>query len=120
MAMRLERSYRFEAAHFLPRVPPGHKCARMHGHSYQIEIAIEGELDPERGWVMDFAEIDERVAPLVRQLDHQVLNEIDGLGNPTSELLAQWLWQRLATPLVGLSEVIVSETPTSRCVYRGR
>jgi 6-pyruvoyltetrahydropterin/6-carboxytetrahydropterin synthase len=120
MAMRLERSYRFEAAHFLPRVPPGHKCARMHGHSYQIEIAIEGELDPERGWVMDFADIDERVAPLVRQLDHHVLNEIEGLTNPTSELLAHWLWHRLAPRLTGLSEVIVSETPTSRCIYRGR
>lgn len=120
MAMRLERSYRFEAAHFLPRVPPGHKCARMHGHSYQIEVAIEGEIDPERGWVMDFAEIDEFVGPLVRQLDHQVLNEIDGLGNPTSELLAQWLWHRLAARLPELREVIVSETPTSRCIYRGR
>jgi 6-pyruvoyltetrahydropterin/6-carboxytetrahydropterin synthase len=119
MAMRLERSYRFEAAHFLPKVPAGHKCARMHGHSYQIEVAIEGELDPERGWVMDFADIDERVVPLVRQLDHQVLNEIDGLGNPTSELLAQWLWQRIAPRLPGLCEVAVSETSTSRCIYRG-
>jgi 6-pyruvoyltetrahydropterin/6-carboxytetrahydropterin synthase len=120
MSMRLERSYRFEAAHFLPRVPPGHKCARMHGHSYQIEIAIEGEIDPERGWVMDFAEIDEHAAPLVRQLDHQVLNEIDGLTNPTSEHLARWWWQQLAPRLPGLSEVVVSETPTSRCIYRGK
>ncbi|HEX2687847.1 MAG TPA: 6-carboxytetrahydropterin synthase QueD [Kofleriaceae bacterium] len=119
MPMRLERSYRFEAAHFLPRVPPGHKCARMHGHSYQIEIAIEGELDSERGWVMDFAEIDEYVMPLVRQLDHQVLNEIVGLSNPTSELLARWFWQRFAPRLSGLCEVVVSETPTSRCIYRG-
>jgi 6-pyruvoyltetrahydropterin/6-carboxytetrahydropterin synthase len=91
MRTRLERSYRFEAAHFLPKVPPGHKCARMHGHSYQIEIAI-----------------------------HHVLNEIDGLTNPTSELLAVWLWKRLAATLTGLVEVCVSETPTSRCVYRGQ
>ena len=118
MRTRLERSYRFEAAHFLPRVPPGHKCARMHGHSYLVEIAIEGETDPERGWVMDFAEIDEHAAPLVKQLDHQVLNEIEGLVNPTSELLAVWWWQRLAG-LPGLCEVVVSETPTSRCIYRG-
>ena len=118
MAMRLERSYRFEAAHFLPKVPPGHKCARMHGHSYQIEIAIEGEVDPELGWLMDFAAIDEHAAPLVRQLDHQVLNEIEGLANPTSEHLAAWWWQRLAQ-LPGLVEVVVSETPTSRCVFRG-
>ena len=117
--MRLERSYRFEAAHFLPRVPPGHKCARMHGHSYHIEVAVEGEVDPERGWVMDFAEIDEHVAPLVRQLDHQVLNEIEGLSNPTSELLSRWFWGRLAPWMPGLVEVVVSETPTSRCVYRG-
>jgi 6-pyruvoyltetrahydropterin/6-carboxytetrahydropterin synthase len=120
MRTRLERSYRFEAAHFLPKVPPGHKCARMHGHSYQIEIAIEGEIDPERGWLVDFAEIDEHTTPLVRELDHHVLNEIDGLANPTSELLAVWLWNRLSATLVGLVEVAVSETPTSRCVYRGQ
>jgi 6-pyruvoyltetrahydropterin/6-carboxytetrahydropterin synthase len=118
MSLRLERSFRFEAAHFLPRVPPGHKCARLHGHSYQIEVSIEGEID-DRGWVMDFAEIDEHVAPLVRMLDHQVLNEIDGLSNPTSELLAMWLWQRIALGLPGLVEVAVSETTTARCVYRG-
>lgn len=119
MRTRLERTYRFEAAHFLPRVPPGHKCARLHGHSYQIGVAIEGEVDPERGWLMDFAEIDEHAAPLVRMLDHQVLNEIEGLTNPTSELLAAWLWQKLAQRLPELCEVAVSETPTSRCVYRG-
>lgn len=119
MRTRLERSYRFEAAHFLPKVPAGHKCSRMHGHSYAIEIVIEGEVDAERGWVMDFAEIDEHVTPLVRQLDHQVLNEIDGLANPTSELLAIWLWGKLAPRLPALVEVVVSETPTSRCIYRG-
>ena len=119
MRTRLERIYRFEAAHFLPRVPPGHKCARMHGHSYCVEVVIEGEVDPERGWVMDFAEIDEQAAPLVRQLDHQVLNEIEGLVNPTSELLAVWWWGWLAPRLSSLVEVVVSETPTSRCIYRG-
>jgi 6-pyruvoyltetrahydropterin/6-carboxytetrahydropterin synthase len=91
----------------------------MHGHSYQIEIAIEGEVDPDRGWVMDFAEIDEHAQPLVRRLDHQVLNEIDGLANPTSEHLAAWWWHKLAPSLPGLSEITVSETPTSRCVYCG-
>src|SRR3954452_11512181 len=117
MRTRLERIYRFEAAHFLPKVPAGHKCARMHGHSYLVEIVIEGEVDPERGWVMDFAEIDEHVSPLVRALDHQVLNEIDGLANPTSELLAVWWWQRLAPTLPGLVEGCVSETATARRVY---
>ena len=119
MRARLTRSYRFEAAHFLPKVPPGHKCARMHGHSYMIEVVIEGEIDPERGWVMDFSDIDEHVMPLVKALDHQVLNEIEGLANPTSELLAVWCWQRIKPSLSMLVEVVVSETPTSRCVYRG-
>ena len=119
MRMRLERSYRFEAAHFLPKVPPGHKCARMHGHSYAIDVAIEGETDSELGWLVDFADIDEAAMPLVRQLDHQILNEIDGLANPTSELLAAWWWQRLGKALPGLVEICVSETPTSRCIYRG-
>ena len=118
MRMRLERSYRFEAAHYLPKVPPGHKCARMHGHSYAIDVAIEGETDSELGWLVDFADIDEAAMPLVRQLDHQILNEIDGLANPTSELLAAWWWQRLAKVLP-LVEIVVSETPTSRCIYRG-
>jgi 6-pyruvoyltetrahydropterin/6-carboxytetrahydropterin synthase len=119
MRAQLERSYRFEAAHFLPKVPPGHKCARVHGHSYQIHVVVEGDVDPERGWVIDFADIDEHAAPLVKQLDHQLLNEIDGLANPTSELLAAWWWQRLVGRLAGLREVVVSETPTSRCSYRG-
>ena len=119
MRTRLERIYRFEAAHFLPKVPAGHKCARMHGHSYCIEIVIEGDVDPERGWVMDFAEIDEHAGPLVKQLDHQVLNEVDGLANPTSELLAIWWWNKLKPGLPGVVEVVVSETPTSRCIYRG-
>ena len=118
MRARLERSYRFEAAHFLPKVPQGHKCARMHGHSYEIGIAIEDEVDPDRGWVMDFAAIDEHVTPIIKQLDHRVLNEIEGLANPTSELLAVWLWKVLA-PLLPLAEVAVSETETSRCVFRG-
>ena len=120
MRTRLERTYRFEAAHFLPKVPPGHKCARMHGHSYQIDVIIEGEIGQETGWVMDFADIDEHVTPLVRRLDHHVLNEIEDLANPTSELLAVWWWKRLVTSLPGLVEVVVSETPTSRCVYRGQ
>jgi 6-pyruvoyltetrahydropterin/6-carboxytetrahydropterin synthase len=118
MRTRLERLYRFEAAHFLPKVPAGHKCARMHGHSYEIEVAIEGEIEPERGWLMDFASIDDHVIPIIKQLDHQVLNEIDGLSNPTSELLAVWWWQRL-TAALPLVEVVVSETESSRCIYRG-
>ncbi|HWU86948.1 MAG TPA: 6-carboxytetrahydropterin synthase QueD [Kofleriaceae bacterium] len=119
MRTRLERLYRFEAAHFLPKVAAGHKCARMHGHSYSIQVTLEGELDPEHGWLLDFGDLDARAEVLVQQLDHRVLNDIEGLANPTSELLAAWWWQKLAPDLPQLCEVAVSETPTSRCVYRG-
>lgn len=119
MRIRLERSYRFEAAHFLPRVPVGHKCARMHGHSYHIEVVIEGDVDPELGWLMDFASIDDHAGPLVKMLDHQILNEVEGLANPTAEILAAWWWQRLRATLPEVVEVAVSETETSRCVFRG-
>ena len=119
MRARLERTYRFEAAHFLPKVAAGHKCARMHGHSYIVEVAVEGELDPELGWLLDFGEVDALATPLVELLDHRVLNEIEGLENPTSEILATWWWKRLAPGLPQLCEVSVSETPSSRCVYRG-
>lgn len=119
MRTRLERSYRFEAAHFLPKVVAGHKCARMHGHSYLIQVTLEGELDPELGWLLDFGELDARADGLIQQLDHRVLNEIEGLDNPTSELLAVWWWHKLAPGLPQLFEVAVSETPTSRCAYRG-
>jgi 6-pyruvoyltetrahydropterin/6-carboxytetrahydropterin synthase len=119
MRTRIERSYRFEGAHFLPKVPAGHKCARMHGHSYLVEVAVEGELDPELGWVIDFAVLDEKVEHLIHQLDHRVLNDIEGLANPTSEILAAWMWSRIAPGLPQLAEIAISETPTSRCVYRG-
>jgi 6-pyruvoyltetrahydropterin/6-carboxytetrahydropterin synthase len=119
MRTRLERTYRFEAAHFLPKVPEGHKCARMHGHSYAITVVIEGDIDPEKGWLLDFSEIDEHVNPLVRRLDHHVLNQVEGLENPTSELLAVWLWNAIRATLPVLVEVQVAETTSSRCIYRG-
>lgn len=118
MRSRLSRSFRFEAAHFLPKVPQGHKCARTHGHSYEIEISIEGEVDPELGWVMDFSVISEHMAPLLVTVDHQLLNDVEGLPNPTTELLAAWFWERLSG-LPGLVEIAISETPSTRCIYRG-
>jgi len=118
MRCRLTRDYRFEAAHFLPRVPEEHKCRRMHGHSYQVRVTIEDEIDPDLGWLMDFAAVDQVVEPVIAEIDHRVLNDIPGLDNPTSELLAVWLWKRLAGRLP-LTEVEVAETVDSRCAVRG-
>ena len=119
MKMELRKTFQFEAAHLLPRLPEHHKCRRLHGHSFQAEIAVCGECNPELGWVMDYAEISRAFKELWEQLDHHYLNEIPGLENPTSEQIAIWIWDRLAPKLPLLSEIVVAETCTARCVYRG-
>jgi 6-pyruvoyltetrahydropterin/6-carboxytetrahydropterin synthase len=116
--MEIFREFTFEAAHRLPQVPAGHKCARLHGHSYRIEVHIAGEVDPTMGWIMDFGDLKAAVKPVIAELDHYYLNEIPGLENPTSENLARWTWDRLVNALP-LSAIIVRETCTSGCVYRG-
>jgi len=114
------KEFTFEAAHYLPHVPEGHKCRRLHGHSYRVEVRVRGPLDPRLGWVMDFADLKAAWAPLDEALDHRYLNEIPGLENPTSEVLAQWIWTQLAPQLPGLCAVAVRETCTSGCSYQGR
>jgi 6-pyruvoyltetrahydropterin/6-carboxytetrahydropterin synthase len=117
--MDVFRVFQVEAAHWLPHVPEGHKCARLHGHSFRIEVHVSGELGADSGWVMDFADLKAAFQPLFEQLDHRCLNEVDGLDNPTSEHLARWVWARLRADLPGLSKVVVQETCNAGCVYRG-
>jgi 6-pyruvoyltetrahydropterin/6-carboxytetrahydropterin synthase len=117
--MELFKDFTFEAAHRLPKAPPGHKCARLHGHSFRLRVHVEGEVDPETGWVIDFADIAEAMAPMLHDLDHTYLNEIDGLENPTSERIAVWIWDRLQPVLPQLSSLVIRETCTAGCVYRG-
>jgi 6-pyruvoyltetrahydropterin/6-carboxytetrahydropterin synthase len=113
------REFTFEAAHRLPHVPPGHKCARLHGHSYRVAVHVEGPVGSDTGWVQDFAELSCAMTPILARLDHYYLNEIDGLDNPTSEVLARWIWDRLHPALPDISQIVVRETCTSGCVYRG-
>jgi len=118
--VELVKEFHFEAAHRLPELPPEHKCFRMHGHSYRIEVQVAGDVDAKLGWLVDFGEIAARVEPVLQQeLDHRVLNDVPGLANPTSELLAHWLWQRLGALVPGLAAITVHETCTARCTYRG-
>ena len=117
--LEIWKEFGFEAAHRLPNVPDGHKCARLHGHSFRVEVHVAGPPDPTLGWVMDFAELKAAWKPLHDALDHRYLNDIPGLENPTSEVLAIWLWERLAPSLPMLSKIVVRETCTSGCVYRG-
>lgn len=119
MKVRLVREYRFEAAHRLPNVPEGHKCQRLHGHSFKIELAIAGPVDERTGWFIDFGDVDSVWAPLHELLDHRYLNDVPGLENPTSEVLSRWLWERIKPKLPELVRVTVYETCDSRCEYEG-
>lgn len=119
MKVRLVQEFRFEAAHWLPKVPPGHKCARLHGHSYRIELAVSGQVNEETGWFIDYQRLHDAWAPLFAQLDHHCLNEVKGLENPTSEILARWLWDHVAPTLPHLERVTVFETNDARCEYEG-
>ena len=117
--MDLFADFSFEAAHRLPNVAPDHKCARLHGHSFNVRVTVTGPVDPKLGWVIDFADVKRAFAPLHDVLDHHYLNEVEGLENPTSEVLAMWLWKRLKPNLPMLSAVEVRETCTVGCVYKG-
>ena len=117
--MDIWKEFTFEAAHRLPNVPPDHKCYRLHGHSFRCEVHVSGPLDPKLGWVVDYAEIARAFEPVHRVLDHNFLNEVEGLANPTSEVLAQWIWQRLSPALPGLSMIVIRETCHAGCAYRG-
>ncbi len=117
--MDIFKIFTIESAHRLPNVPEGHKCARLHGHSFRIELRVSGELGEHSGWVMDFADLKAAFQPLYVQLDHNYLNDIPGLENPTSERLAEWIWAQLKPSVPLLSEVVVHETCTAGCRYRG-
>ncbi|WP_213991663.1 6-carboxytetrahydropterin synthase QueD [Sodalis sp. dw_96] len=115
----LFKDFTFEAAHRLPHVPDGHKCGRLHGHSFMVRVEITGPVDPHSGWVMDFGELKTLFSPVLQQLDHYYLNDIPGLENPTSEILARWIWRQLKPRLPLLSAIMVKETCTAGCLYRG-
>lgn len=117
--MEIFKDFSFEAAHLLPNVPEGHKCKRLHGHSYNIRVVVAGEPGERSGWVMDFGDIKAAFKPIYQQLDHYYLNDIEGLENPTSENIARWIWQKLKPGLPELSRIEIRETCTSGCIYQG-
>jgi len=117
--MNIFKIFTLEAAHRLPNVPEGHKCSRLHGHSFRVELHLDGPVDPLSGWVMDFSEVKSIFKPLYEQLDHHYLNDIEGLENPTSENLAIWIWNQTKPLMPLLSEVVVHETCTAGSRYKG-
>lgn len=117
--MQIYKEFSFDSAHFLPAVPDGHKCKNMHGHTYRLKVVIEGTPDPQRGWIMDFKQLKDAVAPVIEQLDHQVINDIEGLENPTAENITLWIWGRIKPLLPLLSRIELFETPTTGVIYNG-
>lgn len=118
-ALLIYKNFRFESAHYLPNVAEGHKCKRLHGHSFEADVFVQGQPAAEKGWVMDFASLDKACRPVIEELDHTLLNDLDGLDNPTSENIARWLWNRLSPTLPGLYKISVKETCTTGCEYFG-
>ncbi len=119
MKIELRKSFRFEAAHQLPNAPEGHRCRQLHGHSYLVEIVVEGEVDNHAKWVVDYGDILKACAPVKARLDHKVINEIPGLEAGTAEMLAVFIWEEVKDLLPDLKAVTVKETDSSSCTYRG-
>ena len=117
--MEIFKRFTFEAAHLLPEVPEGHKCRRLHGHSFSVSLHVDGPLQKSLDWVIDFADIKAAFEPALARLDHHYLNEVEGLENPTSENIARWIWREVKPRLPHLSKVVVQETCNTGCVYTG-
>lgn len=118
-SVEIFKEFTFESAHRLPHVPAGHKCGRLHGHSFKVGLHLTGPLDPHTGWIRDFAEVKAIFKPIYEQLDHNYLNDIPGLENPTSEVIAKWIWDQVKPLMPELSKVRIHETCTSGCEYTG-
>ena len=117
--MEIYKEFMFESAHRLPNVVEGHKCGRLHGHSFKVSIFVSGPIGETTGWIIDYGDMKKAFQPIWDQLDHHYLNDIPGLENPTSEVMAKWIWQQLKPKLPELSKVLINETCTSGCVYKG-
>jgi 6-pyruvoyltetrahydropterin/6-carboxytetrahydropterin synthase len=117
--MEIYKEFSFDSAHYLPNVPEGHKCKNMHGHTYKLKVFIQGEIDPHLGWIMDFKELKDKLAPVIDQLDHRLINDIQGLENPTAENITVWIWQQIKPVLPQLSKIELYETPTTGVIYSG-
>lgn len=117
--MEIYKEFSFDSAHFLPNVPEGHKCKNMHGHTYKLRVFLQGKPDPQMGWIMDFKDLKDRLAPVIDQLDHKLINDIEGLENPTAENITVWIWQQIKPVLPQLHRLELYETPTTGVIYSG-
>src|SRR5262245_22653904 len=117
--MEIYREFSFDAAHYLPMLPEGHKCNEMHGHTYHLKVYIKGNLNPTPGWVMDFKEMKNKINTVIDEVDHKTLNKLPGLENPTAENIILWFWQKLKPLLPDLSRIELKETASTGVIYSG-
>ncbi len=115
----LSADFTLASARRLPNVTEGHPCGRLHGHTFGVRLVVRGAIDPQSGWVIDFADLANAWAPVHDALDHRLLNEVPGLANPTSENIALWIWKALRVTIPSLVAVEISETGGFRVIYRG-
>ena len=109
----------FAAARYLPNLSASHRCHRLHGHTFHVELTIRGEVGRDTGWIVDFDDVDRIIGELKDDLDHRQLNDIPGLENPTTERVAEWLWARIVARFAGLYRVTVQEHPSRGVSYYG-
>ena len=117
--MKIFKNFTFDSAHFLPNVPEGHKCKELHGHTYRLTVILESELVKKLDWVVDFAEVKNVINPIIDSIDHKLLNDIEGLQNPTCEIVAIWLWNKIKDELPQLTKIELSENASSGVIYEG-
>jgi 6-pyruvoyltetrahydropterin/6-carboxytetrahydropterin synthase len=119
MRVRLIKEFRFEASHRLAHLSSDHPCYRLHGHSYRVEVEVYGEVDQATGFLVDYGDIKRIVKPIIAQLDHCHLNDIDGMQTTSAEHIVYWTWNQLKPQLPLLSRVILHETDSTSCEYCG-
>lgn len=112
--IELQKTWHFESARRLTGLPPDHRCARLHGSSFTVEVTVEAPMDPVTGWAVDFDVMEREWAIVHAQLDHRLLNEVPGLENPTTEHIAFWLLERLKFEGATVRKVAVAELPTAK------
>ena len=117
--MIIYKQFTFDSAHLLPNVPQDHKCRQLHGHTYHLTVFVEGDLQKEMGWVLDFSDLNKVIKPVIELVDHKYLNDIPGLENPTTEIFSIWLWDQIKPALSGLKKIELKETPGSGVIYEG-
>jgi len=119
--IEITKEFRFDAAHCLPNMPDGHRYRRLHGHSFRVEVTLDGTPDPRLGWIADFDEIDRVLAGIAAELDHDTLNDIPGLENPTLEVIGAWIFERATERLPGVTRITIHrDSIGERCTIKRR